>query len=374
VGQGNSGNRFSLCRMTAPPSYDSRGLVNLVSEIETRFGGSPSAPGLATDVSGDIPDGSTYVVVLFDGLGIAQLAHPGAARFTSSLAGSLEAGFPTTTSTSLATIASGMTPGKHGVVAHLTWMPEHNRVVNTLKWVDLAGKPVIHDYAGLLPRPNLWERLRSLDVEPITVQPGDFAATPLTRALYRGARFEGIWGVDDLIDATVQLAVEPARLIFTYVPQVDVAGHVFGLQSAEFGEAIAIAARVWDEIARRLPPGAVLLGTADHGLVEYSEDQKLIIRDSRFDNLRFAGDPRGIHLWCDDDDTAALVELTGGSVVTPTRLFGRDPTPAALARSGTRILIAPEGRALLPRGFDKRLHAYHGGLDPREVEIPLLVG
>lgn len=360
--------------MTAPPSYDSRGLVNLVSEIETRLGGSPPAPGLAADLSEGIPDGSTYVVVLFDGLGVAQLGHPGAARFTESLAGTLEAGFPTTTSTSLATIASGLEPGKHGVVAHLTWMPEHNRVVNTLKWVDLAGDAVHHDYAGLLPRPNLWERLRSLDVEPITVQPGDFAATPLTRALYRGARFEGIWGVDDLIDATTQLAAEPGRLIFTYVPQVDFAGHVFGLESAEFGEAMAIAARVWDEIARRLPPGAILLGTADHGLVEYREDQKLLIRDPRFDNLRFAGDPRGIHLWSNDDDTAALVELTGGHVVEPARLLGRDPSPVALARSGTRVLIAPDGLVLLPRGFDKRLHAYHGGLDPREVEIPLLVG
>ncbi|MEX1249297.1 MAG: alkaline phosphatase family protein, partial [Acidimicrobiia bacterium] len=199
-------------------------------------------------------------------------------------------------------------------------------------------------------------------------------ATPLTRALYRGARFEGIWGVDDMIDATTQLAAEPGRLIFTYVPQVDFAGHVFGLESAEFTEAIAIATRIWDELTRRLPPGAVLVGTADHGLVDYSDEQKLLIRDPRFDNLRFAGDPRGIHLWCDDDQAAALVDLTGGSLAEPSVLFGPDPSPAALERSGARVLIAPNGLVLLPRGFDKRLHAYHGGLDPRELEIPLLVG
>lgn len=360
--------------MMAPPSYDSRGLVNMVSEIEARFGGNPPAPGLAADLAGAIPDATTYVVILFDGLGVAQLTHPGAVRLNASLNGTLEAGFPTTTSTSLATIASGLPPGQHGLVAHLTWMPEHKRVVNTLKWVDLAGDPVYHDYVTLLPRPNLWERLRKLGVEPITVQPGDFAVSPLTRALYRGARFEGIWGVDDLIDATVQLAAEPRRLVFTYVPQVDFAGHVFGLDSAEFGEAMSIASRVWDEIARRLPPGAALLGTADHGLIEYSEDQKLLIRDPRFDDFRFAGDPRGIHLWCNEADTAALVELTGGTAVEPSHLFGPDPSPTALERSGNGVLIAPEGLALLPRGFDKRLKAYHGGLDPREMEIPLLMG
>jgi hypothetical protein len=360
--------------MAAHPSYDSRGLVNLVSEIETRLGGTAPAPRLSGDLAGAIPDAPTIVLVMFDGLGIAQLRHSGASQLNGSLAGTLEAGFPTTTSTSLATIASGLSPGQHGVVAHLTWMPEHNRVVNTLKWVDLAGNVVDHEYAALLPRPNLWERLRTVGVEPITVQPGDFAATPLTRALYRGARFEGIWGIEDLVDATIQLAASPARFIFTYVPHVDVAGHVFGLESDEFTEAMGIVTRVWDELTRRLPPGAVLVGTADHGLVDYGEDKKLLIREPRFDQLRFAGDPRGVHLWCSDDDANALADLTGGMLVEPSRLFGPDPTPVSMQRSGDRILLAPEGVALLPRGFDKRLRAYHGGLDPREVEIPLLVG
>jgi hypothetical protein len=41
---------------------------------------------------------------------------------------------------------------------------------------------------------------------------------------------------------------------------------------------------------------------------------------------------------------------------------------------GERLLLAPAGKVVLPRGFDKRLHCYHGGLMPEEVEIPLLIG
>jgi hypothetical protein len=37
------------------------------------------------------------------------------------------------------------------------------------------------------------------------------------------------------------------------------------------------------------------------------------------------------------------------------------------------LLLAPEGKVILPRGFDKRLRGYHGGLDEREVRVPLLV-
>ena len=56
---------------------------------------------------------------------------------------------------------------------------------------------------SMLPAPNLWERLRSVGVEPVTVQPGDFTGSPLSQMLYRGARFEAAWDVEDLVTATV---------------------------------------------------------------------------------------------------------------------------------------------------------------------------
>ncbi len=360
--------------MNVSPSYESKGLVNLMAEIETRLIGTAPSPSLISDIASLIPDAASYVLVLFDGLGQAQLEHRGAATFRNSGAAVLDAGFPTSTSVSLATVATGLTPAHHGVVAHLTWMPEHQKVVNTLKWVDLAGQSVAHDYENFLPDPNLWERLRTAGIEPITVQPGDFSGTSLSRVLYRGARFEGIWDYPDLIDATVQLAAEPGRLIFTYVPNVDVAGHVYGLESTEFDEAIGLAANVWDALRNRLPPHATLLGTADHGLINFSEEQKQLVREPQFDDLRMGGDTRGVQLWCDDATAESLRAITGGTLVDPATLVGPDPTPFTMERLGSHIVLAAQDRVILPRGFDKRLKAYHGGLDPREVEIPLMIG
>ena len=358
--------------MAKIPSYDGAGLVNLIAEIEHRMTGGAASPGL-TDTA-LIPEAETYVLVLFDGLGVAQLDHPAAGSFKAGITGVLEAPFPTTTSVSLATLATGLPPSQHGQIAHLTWMPDLEEVVNCLKWVTLTGEHVAYDYPAVLPTPNLWERLRSKGVEPITVQPGDFSGSPLSRVLYRGARFEGAWDVDDLITATVQLAAEPRRFIFTYVPHIDFAGHVFGFESDEFAEAMQIAVSVWVGIAAALPLNAALIGTADHGLVEFSEDQKQLIRDPRFNDLRFAGDTRGVHLWGAQSLMDDLVEVTGGELVDPASLIGPDPTPTALARLGERVLIPPDDNAVLPKGFDKRLRCYHGGLSRDEVEIPLLVG
>lgn len=325
-------------------------------------------------ISQAIPGADTYVLVLFDGLGVAQLEHRKATSLAGAMVESLEAPFPTTTSVALSTVATGLPPSKHGQVAHLTWMEDLGQVVNCLKWVNLAGEAVHYDYGSVLPSPNLWERLRSAGIEPITVQPGDFSASPLTRVLYRGARFEGIWDTEELAAATAQLAGEPGRFVFAYFPLVDVAGHVYGLGSDEFSDAMTLAVRVWEQISVALPSGAALLGTSDHGLVEFGEASKLIVRDPRFDDLRLAGDPRGVHMWTGDEVIRDFAADTGGQIADPSALIGPEPTGTAFARLGRRLVVAAEDKVILPKGFDKRLRCYHGGLTPEEVRIPLLVG
>lgn len=363
--------RSTLSSVKKPPSYDGSGLVNLVADIEARLVGAAPFPGLADT---DLPEADTYVVVLFDGLGVAQLAHPGAASMRFAQTSTLDSPFPSMTNVSLATVATGTSPSRHGQVAHLAWYPDLGKVINTLKWVTTSGDHVPYDYAGLLPRPNLWERLRAGGVEPITVQPGDFQTSPLTRAIYRGARFEGAWDADDLVTATVALAAEPRRFIFTYVPFVDVAGHVFGQGSEEFAEAMKIAASIWDGIVAGLPPNTVVLGTADHGLMEVTEADKFILRDPAFDKLRFAGDPRGVQVWGDEGLISELASLTQCEIVDPVSLIGPEPSEAALSHLGEKLLLAPEGRVVIPKAFDKRLRCYHGGLSAEEIEIPLLLG
>ncbi|MGD2102657.1 MAG: alkaline phosphatase family protein [Acidimicrobiia bacterium] len=353
-------------------SHDGSGLVNLIAEIERVMTGESQWSGLSEQ--GLVPKTDTIVLILFDGLGVAQLDHDGAGVFRSSLAAKLYAPFPTTTSVSLATLATGLTPSQHGQVAHLSWMPDLSLVVNTLKWVTTSGQHVSYDYAGVLPQPNLWERLRSAGIEPITVQPGDFAGSPLSRVIYRGARFEGAWDTSDLVDATVSLATEPGRLVFTYVPFVDVAGHVHGQGSDEFTEAMRAASAVWEGIASALPPNVALMGTADHGLMEVTEEDKILVRDPVFDGLRLAGDARGVHMWGDHDLMGQLTEAVGGEQVAPLPLLGPDPSALASSRVGEQLLLAPPGKVVLPRGFDKRLRCYHGGLSPEEVRIPLLLG
>ncbi len=354
-------------RLSAVPN----GLVNLVAELEHRLIGRSSTPGL--DDPSAIPEASSYVLVLFDGLGHRQLDHPAAANLRDSSHTPLEAPFPTTTTVSMATVATGHSPRTHGVIAHLMWIPALGKVVNTLKWVTPTGTPVEFDTGSLLPGPNLWERLADAGREPVTVQPGNFEGTPLSRALYRGCRFEGVYSVEDRIRATVELAARPGRLVFTYFPEVDFAAHVYGMESPEYSTALGLVDAAWERLALRLPSGAVAVGTADHGMVDVAPDDKILIRDAEYDDLVFFGDPRGVGVRGETSKIEALATEVGATVVAEPDYGEGMPHPELAQRAPDRVLLAPEGCVLLPRGFDKRMVGYHGGLDPAEVEIPLLV-
>jgi hypothetical protein len=352
-------------------------LANLVAELEYRLSGHHEVDRLPPDLAGLIPEVDTYVLALFDGLGTAQLEHARAGAMRDALVRSIDAPFPSTTTVAMATVATGMYPATHGTIGHQMWIPDLGRVVNVLKWRAPTGESVEFDTSGWLPNPNLWERLRSHGVEPITVQPGQFASSPLTRALYRGARFEPVYSDEERIEATIQLASQPGRLLFVYFAEVDFAAHVFGQQSPMYDDALVGAERAWSELARRLPAGAALVGTSDHGHVDFSESSKLLIRDARYSDLTFYGDPRALYV---KGDRAAIEELaaqTEATLVEPNDLRsmlgdGVDH-PELSERLPDALLLAPPDRLLLPRGMDRRLIGYHGGNTDAERSIPLLV-
>lgn len=352
------------------PDYDGTGLVNLVAEIERRLIGKAPMPGLTDPAV--LPEASGYVLMVFDGLG----SHQVGGELAESRHAVLTAGFPTTTTTSLSSLVTGLPPSGHGIIGHMMRLPGVADVVNVLKWVTPAGRKVSHDYASMLPSPNLWERLAAGGVEPITVQPGDFTGSPLSKMLYRGCRFEPAWNVADLVAATADLA-GPGRLVMTYFPNVDVAAHVTGQRSRPYRVALAEATTIWEQLCLRLPAETGLVGTSDHGLVDYTPEAKVLIRDRRYDDLVFYGDPRSVHISGPTDLIGDLAVETGATVVEPSQLTTwlgpGDHHPELGGRLPDRLLLAPPGRVLLPKQFDKRLVGYHGGLEPEEIEVPLLV-
>lgn len=363
-------------RPTLPPGPDHAGgsLVNLAAELERRLTGTARNPGLHAEVAAAIPAADSYVLMLFDGLGDHQLADPTAAPLRHSRAAAIDAGWPTTTTVSLASIATGSTPAQHGLLGYQMRLPEAGLVVNTIKWTTQWGAPLEFDPEGLLPAPNLWERLRAAGREPVTLQPWNFDDSPMSRMLYRGCRFEPWDDEDDAADAAADLAKVPGRLIFFYFPHVDFAAHVAGQASEDYAEAMIAAGRAWERLCRRLPSGAVAIGTADHGHVDVPEQHQIRIPDRAHDDRDFGGDPRAPFVYGEVESLAAELGVEWASRQDMEHWWGpgrRHPSFADRAPDG--VLLPPPGRIVLHRHADERLIGQHGGLTTEEMRVPLLV-
>jgi len=355
------------------PDYQGGGLVNLIAELEHRLTGSAMAPRLRADLAALIPSAASYIFVLIDGLGDHQLEHPAAAPLAGDRVGAIDASFPTQTTVNTSTLATGLPPSQHGLIAYLLRLGE--RVVNTIFWFDAVGDPADVDYRRVLPSPNLAERMSAEGVESIVVEPAAFIESPLEQVLYRGATI--VPARDDAASVRIALerASEPGKLVAVYVPQVDAAAHTAGQGSHLYREALGEAAGIWKAIAKDIPPQAVAVGTADHGHVDVTPDHYFHLPE--LPGVTFYGDSRVVNVSGDVGVAAALASHLPATWVPRPDMdgwWGPPPYhPKFERRRPDGALVVDDGFALLYPGNELTMVGQHGGLTEAELRIPILV-
>ncbi len=354
------------------PDYAGGSLVNLVAELEHRLTGRSSSPTLHPHLARLIPQADTYVLCLFDGLGSGQLDHPAAGSLLESQRASIDCPFPATTTVSLSVLATGLPPSQHGLLGYQAWLPELEVVANTIHWTTLWGDKLDYPLEPFLPAPNLAERLTAAGVEVVTVQPANFHESPLTQVLFRGCRFEGIYHPEEWVDAVVQLAAQPNRLIVAYLPYVDFAAHVSGQKSDTYTEAVKAVAGAWQAVGNRLPAHAVAVGTADHGHIDFEKQFKIAREDH--EGRIFYGDGRAMFVKGDGASLAERIPATWVPIDEMIHWWGPEPRHPKLAdRLPDGVLIADDDVLLLHRYSDDRMIGNHGALTDAERLIPLMV-
>ncbi|MFD1213187.1 alkaline phosphatase family protein [Arthrobacter sp. GCM10027362] len=339
-----------------------------------------------------LPKARRICVVMVDGLGKALLKQRGGhAPF---LRGSLEnsrtlgSAFPSTTAASLASLGTGLEPGRHGMVGYDVLDPLQDKVVNQLGGWDEGVDPLLWQ-----PNPTVLEQVAA-EVPVVTVSLPKFATSGMTRAALRGGSFVPAGtGHARTRAAAEHLAGQDQMLMYLYFNELDKAGHRYGCGSMQWGNALEELDSGMRRLAANLPADTLLLLTADHGMldvapehrIDYSADPALTagVRHT-------AGEPRMVHLYFEPDATAehreALIQTWrqayGRQAWVLTRdeavahgLFGR-VEPEVLPRIGDVLVAAREPIALydLRRVASSALEqvGQHGSLTRAEREVPLL--
>ena len=170
-----------------------------------------------------------------DGLGALQLAeHAAIAPRLSAMAdlGPLSAPFPSTTSVSLTSLGTGLAPGMHGIVGS-AFRLDDGSVLSPLSWGH-DPNPIVTQ-----PEPTVLERAAAAGILVTTAAPSAHRSSGLTRAALRGGDYPGADSLTKRLDVTAR-AIGRARaegrtsLTYVYWPDLDKAGHVYGVASGAY--------------------------------------------------------------------------------------------------------------------------------------------
>ena len=373
------------------PGYGESSLADVLPGAAAALGVPVRRDGLPPDpldLTGAVAGARRVAVLLVDGLGADLLRrHADLAPTLAALAspaGDLSAPCPSTTPVSLATLGTGLPPGSHGILGFVTRVPGTDRTLNHTRWADDP------DPREWQPQRTVFEQATTAGVRVTAVGPYAYAGSGLTEAVYRGAYYPGSFGPGDLV-ASVLAALDagPRALAYGYLAELDLTGHLRGVDSPAWRAQLALVDRMVEQLVDGLPDDAALLVTADHGMLDVPDATRLDLEDEPelMEGVRvLAGEPRARYVHAQDGAADDLLHRWREGLGHRAWVLGRDeavasgifgPVPdgvaerigdvVALAR-GSWVLTAP-----LREPGPSSLAAYHGLLTETELAIPLLL-
>lgn len=321
----------------------------------------------------------SIALLVVDGLGWRQFDTN--RRLMPSL-GAMEGGVitsvaPTTTAAALTSIATGLPPGRHGVVGYR--IRTQMEVLNVLRWTA-GGTSALSRIV-----PEQLQPVTPFGGRPVVVvTKAEFRGSGFTRAHLRG----GIWRpwtrareIPELIGAALG---EGHTLVYAYYDAVDRVVHEHGFDHHFEAELATVDEMVARTVAA-LSPESCLLVTADHGLVEVVKPLVPISPRALSGTVALSGEARFRWLHArrgrERDVHAAALEAHSDVAWVRTReeiveegWLGPVVLRDARERLGDVALVPFE-----PIGFDDpadkgsmSLIGRHGSMTPAEVEVPLL--
>jgi Type I phosphodiesterase / nucleotide pyrophosphatase len=324
---------------------------------------------------------SQVVLLILDGLGWEQLEARRA------LAPTLSAGVgraitsvaPSTTACALTSLVTGRAPAEHGVVGYR--VAYGGEIMNVLLW----------SVGGVDAR----MRVPAGQFQPCPLFPGapgpvpvvtrnDFGATGFSAAHLGDAELHSWHTPAGLLTSVRGLVAGGAPFVYAYYEGIDKVSHARGL-GEYYDDELRSVDRLVGDLLGLLPPGAVLVVTADHGQVEVDGAVEVLPGDVMDGVCLISGEGRFRWLHVRPgalEAVAAASKETFGDVawvrtkdeMVEEGWLGGVPSAAVSSRLGD-VVLAPFTKTAFLDPADTgelRLAGRHGSLTPAEMLIPLL--
>ncbi|WP_435300223.1 alkaline phosphatase family protein [Timonella sp. A28] len=379
------------------PTYDTKSLATLTPAICDALGGYGGPRDHTGHAEGKnlhfkqewgLTETTNVCLLLVDGLGVHNLNEFAKdAPFLTELNEAhtmAMSGFPSTTATSMGLVGTGQGGGVTGLIGYSALSPHTGVVGNFVSWKDIGPPDKVQKH------PVLFEELAHAGQRVTSVGLSRFDGSGLTQAALRGTHYVAAETSAETVRATLKAAQQPG-FTYAYWSELDKAGHIFGVGSAQWRNELRVVDRIARELAAQLKPGVTLIITADHGMVNVDFKQRIDIADD-YQMARgtraLAGEPRCVQvyfnspqaartaypIWREKLDTCAVL-LTKDELIE-SQLYG-DMQPHVHQWLGDFVAIMADRATLVDSTQMSRmalnLKGVHGSLTREEVEIPGIV-
>lgn len=357
------------------PDYGGACIANIAPAL---LDGTIEPPGWLPEAA---LDADQVVLLVLDGLGWDQLQDrrhlaPTLAAMTAVRATSVS---PSTTATALTSIATGLSPGEHGVVGYRVAVD--HEVLNILRWSTPLGDARDRiDPRAFQPHPAFCAQ------RPAVVTKAEFATSGFSGAHLADVRFRG-YRVPSTLLVELQRALRAGEpFVYTYYDGIDKVAHEYGLAD-HYDAELMFVDRLVADVLDLLPRGAALVITADHGQVDVG-DNIIDLHPEVTTHVSFQsgeGRFRWLHARPGREQPLydALVAHHSDTGWVRTRdetidegWWGEKVTDAARNRLGDVALVARDDVSYHDAADSGPfvLVGRHGSLTAAEMYVPLLVG
>ncbi len=326
-----------------------------------------------------VHEANQVVLLVIDGMGWEQLqARRSFAPVMTAMHGrAITTVAPSTTATALTSIATGLTPGEHGVVGYR--INVGGEILNVLRWNTPNGD------ARLTIPPGSFQKAASFASQhPPIVTRAEFHHGGFSGAHLEGTRFHGYRYMSTFLVEMRRLLRANEPFIYAYYDGPDKVSHEYGL-GEHYDAEVAAVDRLVADIMDELPPGAVLVITSDHGQVhtgdavhelptDVLEHVAIQSGEARLRWLHARGGRANALLEAVDHHLGDLAWVRTRAQVIGEQWFGPHITLEGANRLGDVALAAKGVHAFLDPADSGpyKLIGRHGSLTSAEMLVPLL--
>ena len=386
------------------PDYKQNSISNVGNLIGKIFSVKAlSKANFADNLVDDYSGVEKVVLFVFDGLGYNRLINHmekhKSAFFDLADRGVLKAfssTFPSTTSTALTSIFTGLAPSQHRVIGFNMFIPDYGIIFNTLDMRPLhgymGGIDLAEDFArNIAPWPP---SLRNNGVTVKTFTRRNLIGSGLSKVIHKHQELIGYTLSSDLIVQIRKTLQEPGKqFLCVYYAGFDTLEHTYGPYAQETEAEMELFENVlhrelFDKLPTEIKQKTLIIATADHGVEETL--QAHFLDDPAIRNrflLPPTGDMRATYFfprYNQEQELRRALEnnLQGFQIINSLELiekgaFGPPENREWLKTAVGSLTALSQGKniVLYPLRPGERFQSVlgaHGGMTPEEMLVPLL--